>query len=42
MSTDQLVDASVEIDKDGEIPAGDNLVLLQMEIADRIKQNQKE
>jgi hypothetical protein len=28
MPTDSLVDSAVEIDKDGEIPSGDNLVLL--------------
>jgi len=42
MPTDSLVEAAVEIDKEGEIPSGDNLVLLQLEVADRIKQNQKE
>ena len=42
MDTDSLVDAAVEIDKDGEIPSGDNLVLFQMEVADRIKMSQKE
>lgn len=42
MSPEQLVDAAVEIDLDGEILAGDNLVLLQMEITDRIKSSVNE
>jgi hypothetical protein len=36
--TTSLVESSVSVDNDGEIIVGeDNLVLLQMEIADRIK-----
>jgi hypothetical protein len=36
--TASLVESSVSVDNDGEIIVGeDNLVLLQMEIADRIK-----
>lgn len=37
-----LVDHAVEIDIDGESTAGDNIVLLQMEIVDRIKSSLKE
>jgi hypothetical protein len=42
MSTEDLVFYAVEVDKDGEIPSGDNLVILQMEVADRIKQSTSE
>jgi hypothetical protein len=42
MPTEQLVDSAVAIDTDGEILAGDNLVLLQMEITDRIKSSVNE
>lgn len=42
MPTELLVDTTVEVDKDGEITAGDNLVLLQMEVADRMKNSAKE
>ena len=42
MPTSLLVDHAVEIDIDGESTAGDNIVLLQMEIVDRIKSSLKE
>ncbi len=40
LPTASLVEHAVNVDKDGEVVAGeDNLVLLQMEITDRIKQS---
>ncbi len=43
MSIDYLIDAATDVDKDGEITIGeDNLVLLQMEISDRIKTKSRE
>jgi len=43
MSTGDLVDLSLALDQDGEIRAGeDNLVIIHMEITDRIKQSSKE
>lgn len=42
MPTEQIVDSAVAIDTDGEVLAGDNVVLVQMEIADRIKSSVSE
>jgi len=43
MPTGDLVELALALDADGEIRAGeDNLVIVQMEITDRIKQNSKE
>ena len=38
----ELVDRTVEVDTDGEVIVGDHLVIIQMEIVDRIKGSQKE
>ncbi len=43
MSTFELVDFALSLDGDGEVRAGeDNLMILQMEITDRIRVSQKE
>jgi hypothetical protein len=43
MSTGELVDFALSLDSDGEVRAGeDNLMILQMEITDRIRASQKE
>ncbi len=43
MPTDQLLEVALDVDKDGEVTVGeDNLMLVQMEISDRIKTKSKE